>query len=201
MEEKCALIANGLQLGKFKSKPEKLGEIDKHILYTKLYEEFTGPSYIVIWFDHEVLIGMWQDKKFIFFNKEFKKEHFELKYIQRLRVFNLDKELHIWRTNGLWKARFRTDYKGEESETVVVAHQLLFGTRGKRLSQDFVVIEEERGTKLSLPLKDISFDKNDTPNVRVHIKTHNYIKTNAVHQTTYCDCRFVAFTDGSNDLQ
>lgn len=110
-------------------------------------------------------------------------------------------ELHVWRTNGKWKARLRRDGEGENAEAIV-AHQLLFGTKGERLSSRYARIREDRGTKLLLPLADVQFDEDEKGVLkeRVFIKTHNYIRYNAVHQATYFDCRFVAFTNGQNEL-
>lgn len=197
MNEKCELEANGLKFWTgHKSQAEPLGNIDQQVLLRTLNQNFSSLAYAVAWFDHEVLIGLWENQDFRFHESRI----FELKYLQRLRVFDANRELHVWRTNGAWKGRLRSDGRGDDT-VVVVAHQLLFGTRGKRLSPGFAKIEEDRGTKLILPLQHLHFDKDGNPSTRVCIKTHNYVKTNAVHQATYFDCRFVAFTDANyNEL-
>ncbi len=199
MAEPCALQANGLELIKLKSfarPPDKLGEIDQQKLLVQAGENFSEQAYVIAWLDYQVLIGLWQNNAFRFHNSE----KLELKYVQRLRVFDRQKELLVWRTNGAWQGRLRCDNEGERFEEVVVAHQMLFGTKGRRLDSPFAEIKEDRGTKLILPLAEISFDGEEKLDDRVFIKTHNYVKTNAVHQATYYDCRFVAFTDGENIL-
>jgi len=195
MEANCMLEANGLKLIAIRSIAASLDPIDWDKLQSTLRENFAAPSNVVAWLDYKVLIGLWQNQDFLFHENE----TFDLKYVQRLRVFDKQKELLVWRSNGGWKGRLRIDDQGEETD-VVVAHQLLFGTRGERLSPQFAKLEEDRGTTLVLPLKDIDFDEKDNPSTRVFIKTRNYIKINAVHQAGYCDCRFVAFTDGQNEL-
>jgi len=190
MEQKCELKANRLELIEIKSEARPFAEINRQTLLEALNENFVDKSYVVAWLDHEVLIGLWQNQNFLFYENK----PFDLKYVQRLRVFDQQKELLVWRSNGAWKGRLRIDDRGEKTDAVV-AHQLLFGTKGKRLSPQYAKIEEDRGTQLVLPLKGIDFDDDDNPSTRVFIKTRNYIKTNAVHQAGYFDCRFVAFTD------
>lgn len=191
MYGKCLLEANKLKLVKLEeSKAEPIDSIDQSRLDDLLCKQFTHKAYVALWLDYKVLIGLWQDEKFRFY----KDEPFELKYVQRLRAFNEQRELHVWRTNGKWKGRFRSDIAGEPAEAVE-AHQLLFGTKGERLSPEFASIEEDRGTKLILPLQNLRFDKDGNPNTRVFIRTYNYVRPNTVHQASYVDCRFVAFAD------
>jgi len=187
MEQKCELKANGLELIEIKSEARPFAKINWQALQEALNKNFVGNSYVVAWLDHEVRIGLWQNQNFLFYENKLS----DLKYVQRLRVFDQQKELLVWRSNGEWKGRLRIDDQGEET-AVVVAHQLLFGTTAKSLNGHFTEIGEKRGTKLILPFANLKVD--DQRN-RVFIKTHNYVKTNAVHQAGYFDCRFVAFTD------
>ena len=195
MKDKTDLKANGLELTHLPSHAGSIKEIDQKTLHAQLNRHFEG-AYVVVWLDYKVLIGQWLKQDFHFFNGE----TFEFKYVQRMRVFNTNQEFLIWRTGGGWKGRLRIDGEGDITD-VVIAHQLLFGTRKGNLSDSlFTEIEEERGTKLILPLSNLKFDKEGFLNPRVFIKTHNYIKPNAIGQAAYFDCRFVAFTDSANDL-
>ena len=195
MKQKCTLKANGLEMIQFPSQTVIIKEIDQKKLEMQLKEHFKE-AYIVAWLDNKVLIGQWVDNDFHFYNGK----NFTFKYVQRMRVFNTQKELYIWRSHGKWQGRIRTDYDGDKKEDVVVAQQLLFGTQGKLLNSQFAKIKEERGTKLILPLSNLKFDEKDNLKFRVFIKTHNYVKPNPIGQATYYDCRFVAFTDNENDL-
>lgn len=193
MEEKCNLEANGLKLIELHSYAEPVNDIDRDKLYVVLRENFAGKCYVVAWLDYKVLIGTWEDEAFHFY----KGEQFEQKFIQRLRVFNQQKEFLVWRSNGRLKGRLRTDDFSGTGTTAVVAHQVLFGTTSQALNAHFTEISEVRGTKLILPFSNVKVDNKRS---RVFIKTHNYVTFNAVHQATYSDCRFVAFTDGQTAL-
>jgi CRISPR-associated protein (TIGR03984 family) len=194
MDEQCQLKANGLELITKKSKTEPQREIDQQRLYSTLKDKFANRAFAVAWLDYEVLIGTWQGSDFRFYDNR----PLNFKYVQRLRVFDANKELHVWRTNGVWKARLRIDDEGDDMD-VVVAHQLLFGTTAEKSSDGFTAISEKRGTKLILPFSNLNVD--DGRN-RIFVKTHNYVKPNAVHQASYVDCRFVAFADDKyNELR
>ena len=189
MDEKCELKANGLELVSLKSKAEPLCLIDQPRLHTILTENFTNQAFVVAWLDHNVMIGLWNGKGFEFYDAG----NLDLKYLQRLRVFDPRQELHVWRTNGKWKARLRRDGEGENAEAIV-AHQLLFGTKGERLSSRYARIREDRGTKLLLPLADVQFDEDEKgrpQRARFSSRPTTTSGTNTVHQATYFDCRFV----------
>ncbi len=196
MGTSCSLNANGLELIEIHTYSEPVIDIDDEKLHTRLCENFVGKSYVVVWLDYKVLIGTYENQKFTFY----KDESFELKHVQRLRVFNQQKEFFLWRTNGQWKGRLRQDEEGDKVE-VVVAKQLLFGTKSTRprLNEGFTEIYENRGTKLILPFTDLNLD-DKAENNRIFLQTHNYIKTNSIHQVTYFDCRFVAFMNGTTVL-
>jgi len=167
-------------------------------------EYIKQPSWFVAYLDYRVVIGKYTNNtdKFVFY-PEHTNETLEPKYLQRLRVFNPNEELLLWRSDNGFKGRFRQDGSGEECE-VIEAHQVLFGTRkGEHCDENFTEITEDRGTTLFLPFVNFKFAKEDKQTQvqkllsRVCIKTYNYIEPNAVHQMTYTDCRFVSFTDSS----
>jgi CRISPR-associated protein (TIGR03984 family) len=185
----------GLELIKLDS------EVTKHFdenkdgeLESFIYTSLSGKYYVVSYLDYKVLIGTWDKEGFHFYNNE----TFEHKYIQKLRIFNTDEELLIWRTQGNLKGRLRKDDRKGSSTDVIVARQVLFGTDSKPLNNTFTEIYEKRGTRLILPFKNLKVDiKKD----RIAIKTYNYIGYNKVYQATYKDCRFVSFCDQDSDLE
>ena len=171
----------------FESKPDNSPE-------DVLMENIKEKSFAVVWLDYKVLIGTWDGKDFQFYNDE----TFENKYLQRMRVFNKDREILIYRTGNGFKGRLRLDDKNGTGTEIIVANQVLFGTqKGKKCNDSYTEITEKRGTSLVLPFGELDVDDNDKKN-RVFIKTHNYIDYNAVNQATYVDCRFVEFTDKNN---
>ncbi len=115
--------------------------------------------------------------------------------VLRLRVFNRDEELFLWRSRGTLKGRVRYDYpanseKGDPVD-IVEANQVLFGTRIDKRAENRTRITEDRGTSLTLPFSDLKSDKNGLLLERPCITTYNYIGCNEAHQATYIDCRFV----------
>jgi len=193
MDTKCQLEANGLKLIELHSAAAPFEVIDKAKLNDILANNFAQKSFAVAWLDYKVLIGTWENGDFHFYNNE----KFEPKYTQRLRVFNQEKELLAWRSNGSLKGRLRKDDLAGTGSMAIIAQQVLFGTLAKSLDAHFTEISEARGTNLNLPFANLRVnDKRD----RIFIKTHNYIKPNAVHQMSYFDCRFVAFTDREKTL-
>jgi len=185
---------NGLELIRCDSEAKKIDKIED--LQSEIENNFKEKSFVVAYLDYEVLIGTWKDASFHFYNDK----KIENKYIQKLRVFDKDKELLAWRTSTGLKGRLRTDKKQGTGTYVVVAHQVLFGTEKENLYGNFTGITEGRGTTLILPFDDIKFDKEGKLVSRICIKTHNYVGYNAVNQATYVDCRFVCFTDEKSCL-
>ena len=160
-------------------------EFDTNDLRKSISEIIAEKSFVVVYLDYKVLIGTYENGDFLFYEDE----KFEDKFVQRIRVFNEKDEFYAWRTSNGFRVRLRQDFQGEKTEEVVEAYQALFGTESNALN-GYTKIEEQRGTKLILPLTNLKID--DSKN-RLFIKTHNYIDYNELHQATYYDCRFVSF--------
>jgi CRISPR-associated protein (TIGR03984 family) len=189
--------ANHLLLLKICSTCSRPEQIDQQGLEAQLSVEFPEKTLFVAWLDNRVEIGLYADSRFHFYEQE----EFQLCHVQRLRVFNEHKELHVWRNSGQWLARLRTDGSGKEQD-VMRAHQLLFGSkRGNGQKGEipgFTTITEDRGTTLHLPLNNLRFDDKGNLLERVFITSHNYIQANGTGQAGYVDCRFVGLSDGRN---
>jgi CRISPR-associated protein (TIGR03984 family) len=184
-EKKSLDKANGLELYLIKSKVEPLSINNlEHALSL-----FNSTGYAVAYLDYKVLIGKVNNNGFEFFNNE----KIEEKYIQKLRLFNDDKELLIWRDNNGLKGRLRIDGEGEET-FAVDACQLLWGTKKDKLGNGWIKLFEDRGTELILP-----YDEGviiDNKRSRLFIMTRNYISFHpGTNQATYFDCRFIKFTN------
>ncbi|MDP2692016.1 MAG: CRISPR-associated protein Csx19 [bacterium] len=107
----------------------------------------------------------------------------------RLRIFNNDQELHIWRSNGVLKGRLRADTKGNDIECVD-AMPLLNGTAFDKLNPG-IIASEEKGIHYYLPYPELEIlvgSKN-----RIALLTRNYIGYSDIGQAGYIDCRFVDF--------
>jgi len=134
----------------------------------------------------------WYYDEIVFYNIEDNNWNTPMKgfdELVRLRIFNKNEELHIWRSNGVLKGRQRVDSKGDETE-YLDAVPLLNGT-----TFDFadlgIVATEEKGINYYLPyqaLKTLVSSEN-----RIVLKTRNYIGYSEIGQAGYVDCRFIDF--------
>ena len=143
---------------------------------------------------HRVVIGRVDQKQFVYYKQA--DNDVTLLNIQKLRVFNNDSELFVWRTTlGGYKARLRKDGKGQE-EGVIDANQVLFCTKSEKLDQTYSILKEDRGTEIILPLKELGIidaEINDKKG-RLSIHTRSYIEfIEETGQATYEDVRFVEF--------
>jgi len=145
---------------------------------------------------------VWYYDKIEFYNIESENWSSELKSfdeIVRMRLFDKEKELHLWRSNDILKGRLRKDTEGAETE-YVTAKQILNGTSFE--DRDIgIIAKEEKGTEYYLPFakfKNIS-DKNKD---RIAIITRNYIGySDDIKQAGYIDSRFVDFEIVKNKKQ
>lgn len=194
MIEKLTSEPNSLKLIELGSTPEQFKDLEIAKMDSLFNKFFIEEAFVVAWLDYKVLIGSYKNGVFNFC----KGETFDYKYIQKLRIFDYQKELLIWRSNGKWHGRVRHDELTGKGVSAVVAEQVLYGTTATPIdNEQFTEISEKRGTRLNIPFTNIKVDDNHN---RIFIKTHNYIKFNAIHQASYFDCRFVGFTDGEKAL-
>jgi CRISPR-associated protein (TIGR03984 family) len=159
-------------------------------------KNFNGDGFAVAYMDYGVLIGRYGDNGFVFCEGQL----LEAEFLQRLRIFNQQEELLLWRVDGGFEGRRRIDNDSGYEVDVVEAQQVLFGTTAQPLingDAHFTELTERRGTLLKLPFKNLTVDNKDA---RIFIKTRNYIQYNDAHQAGYCDCRFLCFTDGKKCL-
>ncbi|MFN3479883.1 MAG: CRISPR-associated protein Csx19 [Thermodesulfovibrionales bacterium] len=176
----------GLELKKIRSTCRLIGSI-KHI-YETVAQCFSEEAYTVIYLDYKVLIGRFKDSRFHNYNNE----SFEDTYLQRLRVFDGNKEVYIWRDGDGFKGRLRIDGEGDETDAID-AYQVVFGTKSWPLDGGYSRLTEDRGTELIVPIADLAVD-NDKK--RLFLKTRNYIGYTPTDQAGYVDCRFVGFSIG-----
>lgn len=93
--------------------------------------------------------------------------------IVRLRIFDEDKELHIWRSNGTLKGRLREDSNGNSCD-YVLAHQVL---------------------NWHDSLDNLGFTQTANNQSKVKLITRNYVGYSEIGQAGYVDSRFVGFTN------
>ncbi len=150
MNEPEPKVANGLTLLKITSSCNWSGTVVEEQLGELLAETFSASALGVIWFDENVEFCLYRHRRFLFFSRE----RLVLRHVQRMRVFNKESELHIWRTDDSWHGEsLRTDGSdsGEQHE-VVVAHQLMHGAWVTEQKGMFTTVTDELGNVFHLPL-------------------------------------------------
>ncbi len=91
-------IGNGLQFRQIKSSISKLNTIeilDFNSLKSLVKDHFGEKGICVFYLDYKVLIGKYDGEDFKFYEDK----EFEPRFIQKMRLFNSDRELFIWREN------------------------------------------------------------------------------------------------------
>lgn len=161
-------------------------DVDYSTFLAFLQKHYNDSGLVIAYLDYKVLIGKFAGE--LTFGE---REDFDLKYLQRLRLFNKNRELLIWKSgqNG-YKSRLRVDGPGDQGkeEHAVEAEQVLWGTRGENCGEGWTRLSEERGMDFVLPID--ATQVNDQTR-RVKLKTINYIDYNELGQAGYYDCRFV----------
>lgn len=187
---------NGLTLEAIKTTIipyDKLSFGDFEDLQSKIEQLFNNDGYVTVYLNYEVLIGKFEGKNLIFYNNE----RFEPKYLQKIRIFNENKELYLWKVSeDIFKGRLRVDNQGEE-KNVIDAKQILWGTMAETLNDGWSKIYEERGTALIIPFDKLAIDNYKQ---RIKINTRNYIDYNELGQAGYVDSRFVSFINGNDNI-
>ena len=143
-------------------------------------ELFSNAKAVAWYFDkivfYSIVNSVWVDQKV------------ELKYLVRLRLFNKDKELHVWRSNRILKARIRVDNDGPDV-LCVDAMPVLNGTHF--ISQPTgIEATEEKGTRYFLPYPELKIPVHSE---RIRLLTRNYIGWDEIEQAGYIDSRFLDF--------
>ncbi len=172
-------IANGLTLTKTKSMA-KVGLIFDDLESIKQY--IKDQSDVIVYLDNEVLIGQYNGNFSFYGNKTIDKQ-----FVKRMRIFNQNEELYLWRDKGKLIGRYRKDSEGEEID-FIEANQVIYGTKAE-YEDGCTILTEQRGTKIVLPGKWKANNKKS----RVAIKTKHYIGYQDSCQATYIDARFVKF--------
>jgi CRISPR-associated protein (TIGR03984 family) len=193
---------DALEPDEIKSKSISLNdELDDPLACIK--KRFSDNGFVVAYMDYKVLIGKYVNHRFIFAEND-TIDADRLKYLQRLRIFDAEKEILIWRTEDgkgdkrSFDGRLRIDGEGKINP-IADACQVLWGTLAELPDNGFIRIREDRGTELILPFSNLQ-GVDDKKN-RVFLKTRNYIAYNQVHQATYIDSRFMGFIFKGNDLE
>ncbi|KAA5805720.1 type III-D CRISPR-associated protein Csx19 [Thermoanaerobacterium thermosaccharolyticum] len=150
-------------------------------------------GYAVCWLDYAVLFGIIQNGKVKFYDNElpdFKK------YLQKLRVFNEKKEIHIWRSGNKFRFRSREDEDSDGEGTKIEyidAQQIMYGNKFE-VNDAFIEVYEDRGIRYIVPKEFIgnnSIEELNKNENRLVLHTRNYIDYNEIGQASFVDSRFL----------
>lgn len=160
----------------------------------EIIQNFPGNGWFIAYLFHRVVIGQLKVQALDYFEKE--RGDVNLENLIKLRIFDANTELFVWRTNlGGFKGRLRTDGAGTSTD-VVDARQVIFGTKAEPTGVSYMKLLEKRGTEIILPLAEIGITDNaiNDKDGRLCIHTRSYIGViEETGQATYEDVRFVEF--------
>ncbi len=180
---------NGLKIKNINSERENFTFEGKSI-EEAIGNKIKGASFVLAFLNNDVVIGKFNNGKFSL--KE--NQSIEEKQLKKLRVFNENEELFIWKSGTKLTGRYRKDTEGNGCKAID-AHQVLFGSE-----TDGNIIKEERGTEIELPF-DVPEMLLKNPGDRVKVHTRNYLGLNEAGQYTYIDSRLIGFTFGKNNTE
>ena len=191
------LAKNGLELKKIKSESNEqngLSFADANSLKAFICRYIHDDSFVIAYLDFEVRIGLFVPSviKFIFYDGADPAPRF----LQKIRIFNEDRELFIWRAETRdFAFRIRQDHPSEgnrEGERDVVdVKQAIFGTEASDLADGFIRLTEKRGTQVILPFSNLKVDEKRR---RVFLRSRQYLSKNPrTFQAEYFDARMMGF--------
>ncbi len=163
-----------IQKEKVKREYCDLSREDLFSVFKKIAEPYT----IICWLYDMLLIGS-------------DISHVSPQKILRMRIYNENEEVHLWKTQSKFKARVLKvqENDGEEQE-YVQAKQLLWGKA--ELKDNVIILKEDRGVYIQLP-KD-AVQGGVKTGERLFLVTKNYVGYNEIGQAGYVDSRFVKIT-------
>lgn len=137
---------------------------------------------------------VWYEDRIIFYNivkSEWNEEIGNINEIVRFRLFDEEKELHLWRSNGILKGRIRIDSTGDDTE-FVTANPILNGSNFTQpKNENYLIAWEDKGTRFQLPYLEEFQALIENKENRLALVTRNYIDYSPVGQSGYIDSRFV----------
>ncbi|WP_051654175.1 CRISPR-associated protein Csx19 [Persephonella sp. KM09-Lau-8] len=161
-----------------------IGQIEK--ISPEFITELINNGTVVLWLDYQILFGYIEQRNLFFFEKP------DYDFTFRIRAFNEDEELHIWRKKNKYFYRYRKDIPSDNGKIEYIdTNQLILGTETISIDENWKKIKEDRGSIFILPKKILNEDV--SLNKRLFIKTRNYITYNPLGQVGFEDNRFVKF--------
>jgi CRISPR-associated protein (TIGR03984 family) len=165
----------GIKSGLIKSKSEPLVEISQ-----SNFKGFKENDFFIAFLYGKVVFDYFKNLKFDNIKSS----------LLKLRIFNENQELLIWKEDNKFKSRLRIDNEGNGIDYTDI-EQVVYGTKIKSQNGDFI-LWEDRGTEVNLPFN-VPGIEDKKKNKRLRILVRNYIEYLNGCQASYFDNRFVKF--------
>lgn len=175
------------KISREKGKTELTANIDDFIA-----QKIQRPAIVAAWLDNRVIWGVYEDGKISLSDDS----QLEIAFLQELRVFNEDEELHIRinRQNMVW--RYINDTIGEENIEYVDCMARLWGkaTVNQGIKAGYTtLVDKERKISLTIPVT-------GKPEHYYGLVTRNYIEYDEnTSQAGYRDYRYVTIKEAGRD--
>jgi CRISPR-associated protein (TIGR03984 family) len=155
-------------------------------LVSKISDKIKTESSVVAYLDYKVLFGKFENNSILFYENEKP----EIKFLQKIRVFNENEELYFWKNGNSFNSRYVKDKEGN-GQYVLDSNNYLYGTITDKLDGYFSKLTEDRGTEIIFPISDLKESNNGVINRILKATTRNYIGYTKMNQATYIDSRLV----------
>jgi CRISPR-associated protein (TIGR03984 family) len=143
-----------------------------------------GDAVLVVWQMNRIIWGIWQDGEIVLSDGS----RLEMIYVNEMRVFNEQGELHLSKSGDAFSGRYRED-QGNQSCEYVDTVSRFWGSKGKREKGFVELNDEERKIQLTVPC--------DKDGKYYGLVTRNYIGINdKTGQAGYDDYRYVRIISG-----
>lgn len=154
-------------------------------LVSKISDKIKTESSVVAYLDYKVLFGKFENNSILFYENEKP----EIKFLQKIRVFNENEEIYFWKNGNSFNSRYVKDKEGN-GQYVLDANNYLYGTIRDKLDENFSKLTEDRGTEIIFPIPDLK-ENDGVFNRILKATTRNYIDYTELNQATYFDSRLV----------
>jgi len=154
-------------------------------LVSKISDKIKTESSVVAYLDYKVLFGKFENNSLLIYENEKP----EIKFLQKIRVFNENEEIYFWKNGKSFNSRYVKDKEGN-GKYVLDANNYLYGTIPDKLDENFSKLKEDRGTEIIFPIPDLK-ENDGVFNRILKATTRNYIDYTKMNQATYIDSRLV----------
>lgn len=162
---------------------EQSGQLERYVK-----ENFSGEVFAVFWLEQTVAFAKFDNESNRFQvhpSLHLAADVMPMQYLLEARIFDKEKELHLWRRQRHLQARLRCDVGGEICDSVVT-DQVVWGCVQDCVNGWSHFEEKGRGISVYLPV-------NHPLKTQVALQTRYYIRKNPLGQAEYYDMRFYKF--------